>query len=298
MSDLGEDGAPIDRSLLDAARPALEPTDLQRSRLRRAVLGAIATSAVTTGTAAGAQAAASATGTATAAGAAGGGATAAGLGLGLGAKLAIGAIAIASVVAAVVASQPVGRGAAVQSGEARARPEGSSEASARIERARVAERTREPVVAETPEAPRAPASPLHVPAPAPARVASERVVPRAPLPTRASEPSSTASALGPRAPAEDPVLAEMRLLAQARAAIARHDGTAAMALLDEHARRFPTGELREERLANRVAALCALGEPERAHTEATAFFTSYPGSVHSSGVRAADCWSDASGATP
>lgn len=78
MSD-PSDEPPIDRQLLDEARPALGPTDAQRARLKRAVLAAAV------GTAAAGTAVASGTGSATSA-----------AGLGLGAKVAVAVFAVAA----------------------------------------------------------------------------------------------------------------------------------------------------------------------------------------------------------
>ncbi|MBX7197045.1 MAG: hypothetical protein K1X94_33660, partial [Sandaracinaceae bacterium] len=75
-----EPDEPIDRSLIDAAKPALGPSDAQRSRLKRAVLAAAVGSA-----AAGTAAVASGTGGATTAG------------VGLGAKIAITLFAVAAI---------------------------------------------------------------------------------------------------------------------------------------------------------------------------------------------------------
>lgn len=309
MSDLDDDDG-IDRSLLDAARAGLEPSAAQRKKLRRAVMAAIGTSAVTTGTAAGAQAAASATGAATAAGTATGGvATAAGLGLG--AKIVIGTIALASVVGVVA----VGRRSTSHDDPAPSAATTSIADAPPI--AAAPERQESPLAAATPE-PSAEVEAIDAPAPelepAPELAAAPRpalattrpgpsVLGRAPstrpMPAPSPAPTFVAASESDTVPAtpataeEDPVRVETRLLARARAAIARHDGAAALAILDEHARLFPDGQLREERLANRVSALCALGERERAHAEATSFLAAHPGSVQVGAVRAADCWSDA-----
>ncbi|MFN9808616.1 MAG: hypothetical protein ACK6CU_03175, partial [Deltaproteobacteria bacterium] len=76
-----DDGPPIDRTLIDEARPALGPSDAQRARLKRAVVAAAVGSA-----AAGTAAVASGTG-----------ASATTAGAGLGAKIALVVFAVAAV---------------------------------------------------------------------------------------------------------------------------------------------------------------------------------------------------------
>lgn len=272
MSGHDEDDRPIDRSLIDAAMPGLTPSDAQRKRLRSAVLGALATSAVTTGTAAGAQAAVGGAGATAATGVGG-----AAVGMGLGAKVVVAALAIASVVGVAVAVRPT-------SAPPEAEETMPSEPAATAPRADdVADEARPaaPIeIAATPiEAPTEVAPPSE-PAPQPSSP------PVARRPTPAAEAPSIAT---PEEP--DPGLAETMLLARARAALQRHDGAAAMQLLQEHASRFPSGELREERLALRVSTLCALGETDRAHREAASYLDAFPGSIHAADVRAADCWS-------
>jgi hypothetical protein len=75
-----EDDAPIDRALIDAARPGLGPTEVQRARLKKSVLAAAAASA-----AAGGAAAASGTGVSTTAG------------VGMGAKVAVSLIGLVAI---------------------------------------------------------------------------------------------------------------------------------------------------------------------------------------------------------
>jgi hypothetical protein len=69
---------------------------------------------------------------------------------------------------------------------------------------------------------------------------------------------------------------ELRLLEQARAAGAREDFVLAIQLLDEHARRFRTGRLAEEREALRVRALVGLRRGDDARRAATDFEARFP----------------------
>jgi hypothetical protein len=72
---------------------------------------------------------------------------------------------------------------------------------------------------------------------------------------------------------------ELRLLRQARAAVARTDFAAALPPLTEHARRFKDGRLAEEREALRVKALAGLGRTDEARRAAAAFKARFPRSV-------------------
>jgi outer membrane protein assembly factor BamD (BamD/ComL family) len=72
---------------------------------------------------------------------------------------------------------------------------------------------------------------------------------------------------------------ELKVLQPARAALARGDFSAALASIAEHRRRFPDGQLSEEREALRVQALSGLGRNEEATRAAAAFRKNFPGSV-------------------
>lgn len=72
---------------------------------------------------------------------------------------------------------------------------------------------------------------------------------------------------------------ELRLLRQARAAIAREDHAAALPFLAEHVRRFNNGRLAEEREALRVKALAGAGRLDEAQLAAAAFRARFSRSV-------------------
>jgi hypothetical protein len=72
---------------------------------------------------------------------------------------------------------------------------------------------------------------------------------------------------------------ELKVLQPARAAVARGDFSAALSSIAEHQRRFPDGQLSEEREALRVQALSGLGRTEEATRAASAFRKRFPGSV-------------------
>lgn len=80
---------------------------------------------------------------------------------------------------------------------------------------------------------------------------------------------------------------ETELLKAAQRALRSGHPADAMALLDEHARLFPAGALREERRASHVFALAALGRLRQAKLEADAFARDWPNSPLLDRVRAA-----------
>jgi hypothetical protein len=96
-------------------------------------------------------------------------------------------------------------------------------------------------------------------------------MPPAPAPAAAAAPATPSRA--------DAAREELRLLRQARAAVARTDFAAALPPLTEHARRFKDGRLAEEREALRVKALAGLGRMDEARRAAAAFKARFPRSV-------------------
>ncbi|WP_437991011.1 hypothetical protein [Sorangium sp. So ce145] len=80
--------------------------------------------------------------------------------------------------------------------------------------------------------------------------------------------------------------AEMALLREAQDAVRDGDPSAALDRLDDLGARFPEGQLREERMAARVLALCAAGRAPEARAEAERLLGEAPGSVHMGRVRA------------
>lgn len=126
----------------------------------------------------------------------------------------------------------------------------------------------------------------------PAPAESSSVVPvrpalslKPPVPTNvvapppAEEPRPVAIP-APQAPSKaEATRAELRLLREARAAVARRDFAGAMTPITEHARRFENGRLVEEREALRVKALAGLGRTEEARRAAASFRARFPRSV-------------------
>jgi hypothetical protein len=129
---------------------------------------------------------------------------------------------------------------------------------------------------------------------------------RAPGPAPASSPvASLAPPQGVRAPAsrpgrrvhartrvsdEDPpesLAAERRLVELARTALARSRPADAVAALEQHRKRFPRGQLAEERDGLHVLARAASGELQRAREEARSFKRRYPRSLLLPAIEAA-----------
>lgn len=106
--------------------------------------------------------------------------------------------------------------------------------------------------------------------------------PEAPIADMPSAPTDTRAM--PRLSRADAARAELRLLRQARAAVAREDYAAAMPPIAEHVRRFKDGRLAEEREALRVKALAGLGRTDDAQRAAATFRARFPRSVLLSAV--------------
>ena len=120
------------------------------------------------------------------------------------------------------------------------------------------------------------------------------VAPQAPLPSSSAErtlppaPSSgaviTKRAVQARLP-QDSYEAELELLRRAHAAYASQEYTGALLVLAEHAHRFPSGRLAEEREALRVRSLADLGRKDEARRAAANFASRFPRSVLLSQIR-------------
>jgi pyruvate/2-oxoglutarate dehydrogenase complex dihydrolipoamide acyltransferase (E2) component len=130
--------------------------------------------------------------------------------------------------------------------------------------------------------PAPPALPLPAPAPPPAAPAvAPQPEPAAPRAVRAENPPARAEhAAKTEARERDRNLgAERGLIEQARTALAREQGAAALAVLDRHARDFPQGELEEERESLRVQALVGLGQSDQARKTGARFHRRFPRSI-------------------
>lgn len=109
--------------------------------------------------------------------------------------------------------------------------------------------------------PDASVDPPPVPSPAPSVPPSQlkqQATPR-PAPRAVVESGPT-----PPAPAPAGFDEELQLIETARVAIRQHDAAAALVAIDEHARRFATGQLVTERMHTKIKALCMAGRPSDA----------------------------------
>ena len=91
----------------------------------------------------------------------------------------------------------------------------------------------------------------------------------APLAVASASPSSIAATT---------LRAETELIRGGLAALHESDPARALALFDEHARRFPTGVLADERDVERVTALCDLGRTAEARSVVSSFLRRRPDS--------------------
>jgi hypothetical protein len=80
---------------------------------------------------------------------------------------------------------------------------------------------------------------------------------------------------------------ERDLLDRARRQLASDEPAQALAFLEQHARRFPRGQLSEEREAMWVNVLALLGRAGEAKVRGKAFEERFPRSLMGSSVRAA-----------
>jgi hypothetical protein len=267
MSDLSPDA----RELLLAARQEDGPTPLERQRLRRAVFSAVAT-----GTMLGSAGAAGAAASGLAAGT-----TNLSLVAGVAAKMGAAPLAIWFAVGAgagIATVTPVAAYRYVTSPSAAESP-----ASATTERAAAREtpplRHEPPAVVGPPFAPLAPEVALN---PASENAQPDPASEAAPASTRSNGVGAPAFPPSP-APAsaalERPALGvELDLLGAAQRELAAGRAEGALARLNEHERRFPSGALTGERLAARVFALCALGRAAEARLVTLEFERVAPGS--------------------
>ena len=280
MNQLG----PRTRALLEAAGGGDEPSIEDQARVRAAIAARLAAGLAVAGlaaTSAKSAAAAAASGGA-AAGASGG------VAAGVGASALVGVAAKAVVSLALVGAIGASAAVYVRSG---VHPPASPPPRSSTSAVAVASPPRVPVDRGSSMPPPADVSSDRA-APIAAPAVSSLALPTAPTQTAESQvagqrPAATtqANALGSASPAMD-VHAEVLLIAEAHRALQAGNASDSLVLLDEHARRFPTGAMAEERDAARVAALCALGRVVEGRTAAAAFLRDFPGSPHASRVRA------------
>jgi hypothetical protein len=269
MTDLNQDA----RALLDAARDGDGPTLEDRARVQRALASALAAGAAAGVTAkAGAAAAkaslpagASAAGTAVAT--AGATKIAAWLGVGVVAGLASAGVVVAT------SRGPTPPAQAQKPRPALVAPVTTNPAANRAP-APAANQAGAPTATDPVEA-ATPAS--EAPAVA-ARAAATPLTrdPSASAPDRGHPAASTGSVA--TRPVPSSLADETAALEAARGALGRGDARTALALIEDHERRFPHATLVEERMASKVFALCGLGRTAEAARVARAFLAAAPAS--------------------
>ncbi|MEM7159496.1 MAG: hypothetical protein AAF799_42045 [Myxococcota bacterium] len=127
--------------------------------------------------------------------------------------------------------------------------------------------------------PRAPAQEPSPIAPAPAETS-----PRPAEPTTTITPRPGPARTAKNASTLDTLRAEVTLMERARAALTRGDTTALSKLLRQHADRFPTGALTEEREAWRAVVACRTQAAD-ASSRASRFLREHPDSPQAARVR-------------
>lgn len=103
-------------------------------------------------------------------------------------------------------------------------------------------------------------------------------------PVHAEGPAPTPPPVRPP-PKKGMLREEVALLQSAHQALHAGDPTRALAVLDEHAAKHPSGALGQERAALRIDALCRLGRADEARAEARRFLERAPDSLLAERVR-------------
>ncbi len=138
-----------------------------------------------------------------------------------------------------------------------------------------------------------PATPAQPARPAQPQVVTPTVAPvETAAPAELSAPGEAVTPATRSAPSARPAAArsikdELELVRAAQQALNRNDPKAALALLTEHAQKFPSGVLWEDREASRVFALCRLGNAAGARALADSFVRRAPKSPFVDRVRTA-----------
>lgn len=128
---------------------------------------------------------------------------------------------------------------------------------------------------------RVPDRPPEPPSPPPVVVAEPPSLPSTPVVI----PPVTAPAR-PQLSADEQLALEKSYVEQARVAMARQDPNGALEALAQHQRRFPNGQLTEERMALEVMALSSAGRSIEARNAANAFRKRFPNGLLRSAVDA------------
>ena len=132
------------------------------------------------------------------------------------------------------------------------------------------------------------AEPAALPSPASPDVAPELPQAAASAVVATPAPSAPSASPGPRASAKAREPAdELALVSAMQLALRSGNAAQALALANEHARRFPSGALTQEREGARAIAQCQLAEPTARAAVQSAFEARYPSSPYAPRVKAA-----------
>lgn len=245
------------RALLAEARGGDDPSPGDRARVRRTLMATIAGTAGLAASSAASSAAAASAGT-----------VATTAGLSLGAKIAAVVLVVGAVGGGTVAVAPWEdpEPVVVEHREHRARA--VEQEQTEIAPSPAIEPTIEPMIEPA----------IEIPAPIEAPV---EIAPRAARTVRAPPP-----AIAPPAPSASTLAEEVALLRSAQSALNAGDADGALSRLADHARRFPTGTMAEERDAARILALCRAGRRDEARDAAARFLRERPSSPLAARVRA------------
>jgi hypothetical protein len=116
-------------------------------------------------------------------------------------------------------------------------------------------------------------------------VIAEEASARRPTVVRAAEAESAPAALSPpQTRGKASIARETVLLGQAQRALSARQYGVALDQLDQYAREFPSGQLREEATVSRVVTLCAMGRLNEGRRWAALFLGQYPDSPLASRV--------------
>ncbi|APR82269.1 putative secreted protein [Minicystis rosea] len=301
MSKLSRDA----RRVIDAARPDERSPDAARARVRARLLAQAGVAAATSAALATAEAKAAGTAlsaaqakAATSAALAATEAAADGAVAGIAAKGALSTGLVLKWIGVIGVAGALALGAGLARDHAQPTP--SASPSARVAATASAltapsARTEAPPAIGTPsldkDAPHDPETPSTATAPAHAAPAIRASASTPPFASAASTtPRHVASAAAE--PADRGLEAETDLLRRAQAELRAGRPGSALQALDEHDADFKGGVLHEERRAERILALCAMGRTDDARAEAQRFLAAFPRSPMAERVRSS-CGGDA-----
>jgi hypothetical protein len=128
------------------------------------------------------------------------------------------------------------------------------------------------------------ALPTRAPRSEPLPAATEQPSVAEPPPPAAPAEAPKARAHGP-VPIIDSLQAELEMLRRARGQLASGEASAALAITDDHARRFRNAKLAQEMEVVRIESLAALGRSGEAEQRANRFLKRYPDSMLAARVR-------------